>query len=41
VNYDIDGYQINDPNGLNLWGQYQNLENLGKIKGKNTLPKGF
>jgi hypothetical protein len=32
---------MNDPKGLNLRGEYQNLENLRKIKGENTLPKGF
>jgi hypothetical protein len=30
---DIEKYQLVDPNGLNLRGKYQNLENLGKIKG--------
>jgi hypothetical protein len=32
---------MNDPQGLTLRGQYQNLENLGKTKGNYTLLKGF
>ena len=41
VNQVIKKYQMVDPNWLILMGHYQNLENLGKIKGENTLPKGF